>query len=321
MSKPTLHEKSVIPALSATSLWREPLEKSLQEDQWQWDWTAMGALRSDPLRQVTARIVAKADGVWAAEGLDIAVMQLAKWEGITLECRNRLRAGDFFSAGEEVTFWSGPAHALLAFERSYLNLAAWTSGIATQTSRLVNQVRETWSKLNEIQTRSPSGHTWSPPRVTSTRKTLPGYRDLSVRSVMAGGGMSHRVSLASGLLIKENHIAAAGGVGHAIRGVKEVAPHGLRIEIEVTSQEELQEAIRCGVDAVLLDNFRPIEVRNALSWLHQQPAGEKVCVEVSGGISGENLANYIIPGVSVISSGSLTHSVKATDLSMLVDWK
>jgi nicotinate-nucleotide pyrophosphorylase (carboxylating) len=321
MSNPTLTENSVIPAYSATSLWREPLEKALQEDQWQWDWTAMGALRSDPLRQVTARVVAKSEGIWAADGLDITVVQLAKSEGMTLECRNRLRAGESFSAGQEVTVWSGPAHALLSFERSYLNLAAWTSGIATQTAQLVSQVREVWGKLSEAQTRSPTGQKWSAPRVTSTRKTLPGYRDLSVRSVMAGGGMSHRVSLASGLLIKENHIAAAGGVGHAIRGVKEIAPHGLRVEIEVTSQAELQEAIECGVDAVLLDNFRPVEVRNSLKWLHQQPSGERICVEVSGGIACENIAEYIIPGVSVISSGSLTHSVRVADLSMLVDWK
>jgi nicotinate-nucleotide pyrophosphorylase (carboxylating) len=158
-----------------------------------------------------------------------------------------------------------------------------------------------------------------PPRVTSTRKTLPGYRDIAIASVLAGGGHSHRVSLSSGVLIKENHIAAAGGIAGAIAGAREIAPHGLRVEVEVRDEDELQQALAAHADGVLLDNFKPEQIRKALTIIDQAKLSQHVLVEVSGGIHEGNICEYSIEGVDVISVGSLTHSVKATDLSLLLE--
>jgi nicotinate-nucleotide pyrophosphorylase (carboxylating) len=122
------------------------------------------------------------------------------------------------------------------------------------------------------------------------------------------------VSLAGGVLIKENHIAAAGGISRAIKGAKQVAPHGLKIETEVRSLKELAEALDAGVDGVLLDNFSPIDVKRAV-----QKISGRIFIEVSGGLDAKNIGDYAIPGVDVLSSGSLTHSVTATDLSLLIN--
>jgi nicotinate-nucleotide pyrophosphorylase (carboxylating) len=176
--------------------------------------------------------------------------------------------------------------------------------VATQTDALVQIVRSVGLD--------------NPPRVTSTRKTLPGYRDLSIAAVIAGGGHPHRVSLSGGVLIKENHIAAAGGIASAIRGAVSVAPHGLRVEVEVRDLKELQEALDHEVDVVLLDNFSPSLVAEALKLIHAH-AHSRVRVEVSGGISQRNIRDYVQQGVHVISVGSLTHSVSPLDLSLLVE--
>jgi nicotinate-nucleotide pyrophosphorylase (carboxylating) len=267
----------------------------------------------DPLKSVTARVIAKADGIWAGEGLDQAVIQLAREEGFPIDCKNILRNGEEFQSGQVVTEWSGSAHGLLVFERSYLNLASWTSGIASKTQALVSKVEAAWGALSSKGTRSC-------PRVTATRKTLPGYRDLSVMAVLAGGGFSHRTSLAGGVLIKENHIASAGGIAAAVEGARACAPHGLRIEVEVTSTKDLEEALGLAVDCVMLDNFRAEEVTAALDLIRRQKSGIFPQVEVSGGIDETNVDPYVQVGVDIISSGSLTHTVRGTDLSMLIHW-
>ena len=298
------------------SLWKEHLERSLEEDQWHWDWTTRGALADPGARNRirTARVVAKSSGVWAGQGLDEAVAALARAEGFNLECRSAVENGASFNPGDIVTRWSGPAHALLVFERSYLNLASWCSGIATRTRAAADQVAHAWKAAGK-------GSDRLMPRVTATRKTLPGFRDLSIQAVLAGGGYSHRTSLAGGVLIKENHIAAAGGIAAAVQGARAVAPHGLLIEIEVRNQAELTEAIGLGVGCIMLDNFRPEEVRSAVESIQPLTGSGRPLIEVSGGIHDANIAAYVIPGVDLISSGSLTHSVKASDLSMLIDWE
>src|SRR5690606_37963643 len=173
---------------------------------------------------------------------------------------------------------------------------------------LVSIVDGAWKK-----SRSPG----EAPRVTSTRKILPYYRDVAIAAVMAGGGFAHRVSLDGGALIKENHIAAAGGIRAAIRGARAVAPHLLKIEIEVRNLKELREAVDAGADVIRLDNFSTKSVREAVDLVeesHRSPL-----IECSGGITEETIGNYAIPGVHVLSIGGLTHSVKAIDLSLLVD--
>jgi nicotinate-nucleotide pyrophosphorylase (carboxylating) len=287
----------------------------LEEDQWHWDWTTRGSLADAGARNRirTARIVAKSSGVWAADGLDRAIVDLAALEGFKLECRNALANGAPFMPGDILTRWQGPAHALLIFERVFLNLASWTSGIATRTRRSVDLLDQAWKALG-----SPPGVI--KPRLTATRKTLPGFRDLSVQAVMAGGGSSHRTSLAGGVLIKENHVAAAGGISAAVAGVRAVSPHGLLVEIEVRNHPELEEALAQKVECIMLDNFRPEEVRSALQFIERSGIPRKPVIEVSGGITDESIASYVVPGVDIISSGGLTHSVNSSDFSMLIDW-
>jgi len=292
-------------------LWKQHLVRALEEDQFQYDWTTLGI--TNITRRVTAQVVAKSAGVWASQGLVLAANALAIELGWDLQIRMnpRLQVGDRFSPGVHLCNWVGEAHAVLRLERAFLNLAAYASGIAYKTRGMIEQIEHTWRDR---------GYSPQPPRLTSTRKTLPGYRDVSVLAVMAGGGQSHRVSLGAGVLIKENHIAAAGGIGAAILGARKVAPHGLRIEIEVRNLKELEVALAQGVDAVLLDNFQPAEVARAIEVIESRRHG-LVTVEVSGGIDSRNLEAFLLPGVHVISSGGLTHSVQVTDLSLLIDWK
>lgn len=286
--------------------WKKWLQAGLEDDSWQWDWTTQGCL-PDATRTVQARVVAKADGVWAAEGAVRALELISAELGERVSARSELKNGDRVVPGQSTVLWEGPAHLVLALERPFLNLASYVCGIATTTRRMADEIGKHW--------KGPSGS--QPPRLVSTRKTLPGYRDLAVSGVIAGGGFSHRVSLSGGVLIKENHIAAAGGIELAVRGAAAFAPHGLLIECEVRNLDELDQAITAGAHGVLLDNFEPALVRMAVERISK--SAPKTLVEVSGGIDLACIGGYSMPGVHVISSGALTHSVKALDLSLLVD--
>ncbi|MCM2276897.1 MAG: carboxylating nicotinate-nucleotide diphosphorylase [Oligoflexia bacterium] len=283
--------------------WSELLSAGLQDDGWQWDWTAAGSVRpaGKPAR---ARVIAKSPGVWAADGL-IEALNRHPWAelgGSRIVARGRVKDGAALRPGETVCEWRGPAQLVLAFERPFLNLASYAGGIATLTRQYVDAVRAACPRQT--------------PRVTSTRKTLPGYRDIAIRAVQAGGGFSHRISLSGGVLIKENHIAAAGGIARAIEGVRAIAPHSLRIEIEVRDGKELAQAIAAGAEVVMLDNFTPAQVAVALERVRKLP--RRPVLEVSGGLTLSNIAQYAQPGVDILSVGSLTHSAKAIDLSLLV---
>jgi nicotinate-nucleotide pyrophosphorylase (carboxylating) len=285
------------------SLWKELLRTGLREDGWQWDWTTLGTLGGTRAgKTLKSRVVAKSAGVWAASSLVPALNAVASELGSDSEiARCSFEDGDRFKPGQVISEWSGPARLVLALERPFINLAAYVSGIATQTDQLVRIVRQACPKQT--------------PRVTSTRKTLPAYRDLGNLGVQAGGGYSHRVSLSGGVLIKENHVAAAGGIAKAIEGARGVAPHGLKIEIEVRSLKELAVALQARAEVVLLDNFEPKQVREAL--VLAERAALRPVVEVSGGLNEGNIGSYAIAGVDILSVGSLTHSVKSSDFSML----
>src|SRR5579885_2952334 len=245
--------------------WLSHLRAGLEDDGWEYDWTSIGAARTGPLE---ARVVAKSRGVWAGGGLLPAAAELSRQMGGELALKSRLEDGQEFKPGDVLVTWKGPAPTLLALERPFLNLATYVSGIATRTRTLVKIVR------SECPRRTP--------RVTPTRQTLPGYRDIAVYGVLAGGGHAHRISLSGGVLIKENHVAAANGIARAIEGARRVAPHGLKIETEVRDLEELSQALSAGADAVLLDNFTPKQVKDALKLIGKQPA--RPVVEVSGGL-------------------------------------
>ena len=289
--------------------WKPLLRLGLAEDGWQWDWTTLGSMQT-PQKPVRAVIVAKGSGVWAGQGLGASIESLSREVGGEVLVRSRLRNGSTVTPGTLVADWKGPARTLLALERPVLNLAAYASGVATKTAGLVGLVNQAWKKLKPAPTSEA-------PRVTSTRKILPGYRDVAISGVYAGGGYSHRLNLSGGVLIKENHIAAAGGIQAAIDGCRSVAPHLLKIEVEVTDLKELEQALKAGADVVLLDNFNPEEIRAALKKI--AVARQRVIVEVSGGLDESNIQDYVLDGVHILSVGALTHSVKALDLSLLVE--
>jgi nicotinate-nucleotide pyrophosphorylase (carboxylating) len=289
------------------------LKVGLTDDGWPWDWTTLGSVK-DPSKKVRAQIIAKAPGIWAGSSLVAAVEALAKEIGADagiqsqgfFTAKSLVKDGAFVKAGQRVCEWSGHSNLILALERPFLNLASYVSGIATATHELVTIVKKACPKKT--------------PRVTCTRKTLPGYRDLAIYGLQAGGGHPHRVSLSGGVLIKENHIAAAGSIAQAIAGCRGVAPHGLKIEVEVTSLQELDEAIEAMAEVIMLDNFSVTDVKKALLVIDRVKNARPV-IEVSGGLHASNIEHYAIPGIDVLSVGALTHSVKALDLSLLVDLK
>jgi nicotinate-nucleotide pyrophosphorylase (carboxylating) len=181
-------------------------------------------------------------------------------------------------------------------ERTALNLVQQMSGIATMTRRYVDAVKGTGA------------------RIIDTRKTHPGLRMIEKYAVRAGGGFNHRFGLDSGVLIKENHIAAAGSVSAALKGARQLAPHTMRIEIECETLAQVEEALAEGADSILLDNMTPDDVRRART---MAPAG-RVLLEVSGGVTLDGVRAIAEAGVDLISVGALTHSAPAVDLSMRI---
>jgi nicotinate-nucleotide pyrophosphorylase (carboxylating) len=287
--------------------------RGLEDDGYGLDWTTLGVeeARGEKRAKMVskrARIVAKADGIFFGEAAGKAAEKVSEEIGFPFAVRTLVRDGARVKSGTVVAEWKGAAEGILTVERPYLNVVSYLSGIATRTHRFVSLVETAWKTTRSAE---------EVPRVTSTRKILPYYRDSAIAAVMAGGGVAHRVGLSGGVLIKENHIAAAGGIRAAVRGARAVAPHLLKIEVEVRNLKELREALAEHADAIMLDNFAPKAVREALETV--KSAGADPVIECSGGISEETIAEYAIPGVHILSVGGLTHSVKALDLSLLVD--
>jgi nicotinate-nucleotide pyrophosphorylase (carboxylating) len=205
------------------------------------------------------------------------------------------RDGDRVRRGRPVLRVSGPTIGLLAAERTALNFLQRLSGIATQARRFADAARS------------------SGIRIADTRKTTPGFRALEKYAVRCGGCANHRSSLGEHVLIKDNHIAAAGSLARAVARTRAAAPHLARIAVEAKTMAEVGEACRARADVILLDNMTPARVRAAV----RRIAG-RALVEVSGGMRLATLAEYLLPGVDVISVGALTHSAPAADLSLTV---
>ena len=190
----------------------------------------------------------------------------------------------------------GRLAGLLIGERVALNFAQLMSGIATATRSYVDAIAGTHA------------------RIIDTRKTHPGLRALEKYAVRCGGGANHRFGLDGGVLIKENHIAAAGGLGSALERARSLAPHSFRIEIECETLSQVEEALAAGADSILLDNMAIDDMRRA-----RRLAGGSVLLEASGGITLDSVKAVAEAGVDLISVGALTHSVKAVDLSMRIE--
>ena len=284
--------------------WKKWITLGLEEDGVTFDWTARATARARGLAAETstkATLIAKGNGIWAGS-MGLKALELLSLEmGTPLHVNHFVKDGDRVTPKQKICEWTGSAEAIVTPERTLINLASYTSGIATHTAEFVDQVRKKGMKKS--------------PRITATRKTLPGYRDLAIESTLIGGAHPHRFNLSGGLLLKENHIAASGSIQGAIDNAREVIPHLLKIEIEVKNLAELKAAIDASAEVIMLDNFSPELVKEAVKL---KPA-TGVCFEVSGGITLENLDSYLIEGLDVISVGALTHSVKALDLSLLME--
>ncbi|MBI5014035.1 MAG: carboxylating nicotinate-nucleotide diphosphorylase [Deltaproteobacteria bacterium] len=204
--------------------------------------------------------------------------------------------GDDLAAGIRVLDVEGDARRLLTGERTALNLLQRLSGIATMTARWCRHLEGTAAQL------------------VDTRKTTPGLRALEKYAVRVGGARNHRTGLFDGVLLKENHLRAAGGIGPAVAAARARAPHTLRVEVEVTTLAELDEALASGADAVLLDNMDLATLVKAVT-----RTGGRALLEASGGVTEERLRTIAETGVDLVSAGALTHSARAVDLSFLFE--
>jgi nicotinate-nucleotide pyrophosphorylase (carboxylating) len=222
----------------------------------------------------------------------------------TVELSFKVKEGEEVSKGTKFGLARGKVKSLLKGERVALNFLQHLSGIATMVRRMQKKL-------------SPYGIT-----LLDTRKTLPGLKVLQKYAVRVGGGQNHRFSLSDGLLIKDNHIKACGGLEKVLEKLNRT-PHYAAVEIEVKSLTELSLILEseANISAVLLDNFSQKDLAKALDMIKR--SGKKVLVEVSGGVKEENLDRFLIQGVDYLSSGAITHSVKAVDISFKVDkvWK
>ncbi len=270
---------------------RDLIQQALAEDLGAGDLTSQAVVPESSL--ATGIVIAKADGVVAGVNVAAAVFAAVDRE---LNVESRAADGDNVGPGDELLALRGDARSILAGERVALNLLGRLSGIATLTARYVEAVAGTGT------------------RILDTRKTTPGMRALEKAAVVAGGGTSHRFGLYDAILVKENHVRVAGGVGEAARRALTGAPEGVVVEIEVESLGELDEALDAGIRRVLLDNMDPDVLRAGV----ERTAG-RAELEASGGITLDTVRAVAETGVDFISVGALTHSAPALDVSLLFE--
>lgn len=269
----------------------EVVRRALEEDLGTGDATT--DILVPPGRQGRARVFAK-------EYLVVAGIEVASHVFTSLSPAVffpwRACDGDRVGVGGTIMELCGPLRALLSAERVALNFLQHLSGVATMTHRFVEAVSGTRA------------------RIVDTRKTLPGLRRLEKYAVRVGGGSNHRGSLSEGVLVKENHIAACGGIRPALEALRKRVPHLVRIEVEVRSIPEVGEALEAGADAILLDNIAVSDIAEAVALVRG-----RVPVEVSGGVHLANVREIAETGVDFISVGRVTHSAPAVDISMCVE--
>lgn len=266
------------------------VELAIEEDLGRCDVTTDAMMIDDTAAQ--GRILAREDLVIC--GLELAEYTFMRI-GPELSLSPLVADGDEITAGTELLLITGPAAPMLQAERVALNFLMRMSGVATLTRRYVRLVSATGAKA----------------RVVDTRKTLPGWRMLDKYAVSCGGGGNHRADLGSGVLIKDNHIAACGAVWEAVTRARRTAPHSLRIEVEVSTMEQIDEALDAGADVILLDNMDTEQLALAV-----QRVGGRALTEASGGVTLDSVAAVAVTGVDIISVGRLTHSARSVDISM-----
>lgn len=278
------------------------LEQALIEDRVTRDATT--ALTLDPKMPASATVLAKQDCILA--GSEVIPRILDIFRKLDTSSSRRFEVvhhpemfdGVRVRKGQAIAVIRGNARMILACERVTLNLLQRMCGIATETRKYVDAVKGTGAIILD------------------TRKTVPGLRLLDKYAVSCGGGQNHRMDLADGVLIKNNHISLGGGVGKVLALAMKLRKPGQKIQVEVRSPGELEEALAGGADSLLLDNMTPAEAKRAVEIARKKIAN--IPIEVSGGITLETVRKYAQTGVTYISVGALTHSVAAIDLSMRI---
>jgi len=264
----------------------------LREDIPYWDLTTEAIV---PNTNVRAVIKAKSNAIIACIEDLIKVL-----EKLNIKAEKYLSSGTFVRAGDEVATLIGSAKSILSVERTLLNLLIYLSAVATTTRMFVNTVKRVDNRV----------------KIAATRKTIPGLRDLTKKAVKIGGGDTHRLSLSDAILIKDNHIRLVGSVSKAIKLAKENMSFIHKIEVEVSSVDEVIEAAVAGADIVMLDNFTPNEVKDAVRELCARGLRDNVIIEVSGGITFNNVMEYASTGVDIISTSIITMNPVKVDMSM-----
>lgn len=288
MSKPISPELTPLPALMVKKLVKDALAE---------DWGRSGDVTSQAVipANATAHAVIRARESGVLAGMDLVEAAFsANRSGLTVT--RHKQDGETLNPGDDVAEIAGPARALLAAERVALNYLGHLSGIASKTAALVGLVAHTKAKICD------------------TRKTTPGLRAAEKFAVRAGGGVNHRFGLDDAVLIKDNHIAVAGGITAALQAAQAAAGHMLAIEIEVDTLDQLKEALAAKAQIVLLDNMSPAQLAEAVA-INQ---GQAV-LEASGRVSEETVVGIAESGVDFISVGAITHSALTLDLGLDID--
>lgn len=266
----------------------ELIKRALEEDIGQGDITTLATVGPD--KQIEGLFIAKEEGVICGLSVLQRLFELLD-ASIRFDCQ--AEEGEWVKKGAVPARISGRAQAILTGERVALNFLQHLSGIATKTRLAVQQVAGTQAVI------------------VDTRKTTPGLRSLEKYAVRIGGGANHRFNLADGILIKDNHISAAGGLTQAIKQARLAASHLLKIEVEVESFPQIEEALQQGADIIMLDNMSLADMTKAVSLI-----GGRALVEASGNMGDQDLLAVAQTGVDLISIGSLTHTVRAMDISL-----
>ena len=280
------------------------LEQALVEDQAASDATTN--LTIDPNLRASASILARQEMVVAGLGAVSRLLEIFARLDARPPAHTRFEVishpeifdGVRVHKGQVLAIIRHNARVLLSCERVILNLMQHLSGIATLTREYVDAIQGTKA------------------HVLDTRKTVPGMRALEKYAVLCGGGTNHRLDLASGILIKNNHISLGGGLRTALKNALERRQKGQRVQVEVRTSHELEEALECGAEAILLDNMTPAQVKTAVERIRKEDRW--IPIEASGGIVLGNIRAYAEAGVDFISVGALTHSAKAADISMSI---
>lgn len=235
------------------------------------------------------KLIAKDRGILCGIDIFIAVMQHVDNR---IQIENNFNDGDYISKGNIIADISGPVKSILLSERTALNFLSHLTGIATKTASFVNR-------------------TGGRAIILDTRKTLPGYRELQKYAVQCGGGQNHRMGLYDMIMIKDNHIDAAGGITEAVNRVRAKWGNRYKIEVETRNLKEVHEALTCGIDRIMLDNMTGDDIKNAVELISR-----KAETEASGNMDSKKIKKISLTGVDYISAGELTHSVKAFDFSL-----